>query len=101
MSVPKRIVDLVKMSGKDLLILILFAMVFTQSVLIFSYQTTLFFFPLTAAQENTIHFLQGEEEILIDYTFEVLSHLQDVASVMKWLRYVFYITTILSMVIFL
>ena len=84
---------------KRIVLVILFCLAFTSFILLFSYQATLFFFPLTTAQENTLHFLQGKEQLQIEYTEQEMSHLQDVAMMMKILDYILYITFVVSIVI--
>ncbi|MEK6950879.1 MAG: DUF1461 domain-containing protein [Nanoarchaeota archaeon] len=79
--------------------LLLFCLLFPFFLLLLSYQLTLIFYPLTPAQEQTINFLQGKEELKANYTAAELSHLQDVQQIMKWVDVAF--TALFLMVIFL
>lgn len=90
---------LTKNNTKDIFWTIIFCLAFVTTILIFSYRTTLFFFPLTESQENTIHFLQGKEELRVYYTPGEISHLEDVAQAMNWLQIMFYVGVILSLAI--
>lgn len=52
-------------------------------LLLWSYTLVLGFFPLTAEQEHTLQFLEGKEELTLNYTAAEISHLDDVAQAMK------------------
>lgn len=59
-------------------------------LLLLSYKLTLAFIPLTSEQQNTLHFLEGSEELLVNYTSTELSHLQDVQRIMNLADLFFY-----------
>ncbi len=59
-------------------------------LLLLSYKLTLAFIPLTSEQQNTLHFLGGSEELLVNYTSTELTHLQDVKRVMALADLFFY-----------
>lgn len=50
----------------------------------------LYFTHTTAAQENVFHFLVGKERLNPGFAPLEVSHLEDVAQVMKYVSYVFY-----------
>ncbi|MFH0701290.1 MAG: DUF1461 domain-containing protein [Candidatus Woesearchaeota archaeon] len=59
-------------------------------LLLFSYHSTMLFYPKTEAQKETISFVNGgRENMSINYTSSEISHLQDVRGVMKGERYLF------------
>ena len=70
--------------NKEIALVILFSLLLPLCLLLVSYKVTLFFIPLTSAQETTFDFLQGNEEISLNYTLSERSHLEDVRQVMKW-----------------
>jgi integral membrane protein (TIGR01906 family) len=67
-------------------------------LLLLSYQLTLVFYPFTPAQQQTVNFLQGKEELKANYTAAEISHLQDVQKVMGWVEVIF-ITLFLAVVV--
>lgn len=72
--------------------------------LLISYQLTLNFSPLTPAQENVFQFLAEKGELNQDYTAAEISHLQDVAKVIKSVDifgYVMGTIIVLSLICFL
>ena len=75
---------------KETVLIILFCPLLLIFLLLFSYKTTLFFTPLTVEQENTLHFLQGKEELKLEYTVNEISHLNDVKKVMGFMGYFLY-----------
>ena len=75
---------------KDIVVVILFSISLFLFLLLFSYKTTVLFASKTAAQENTINYLQGKEELTINYTPLEISHLQDVKTVMRDINFIFY-----------
>ena len=63
-------------------------------LLLFSYQLTLALYPLTPAQENTLQFLQGGT-VTLNYIVAEISHLEDVAEVMKGVHFLSYASGII------
>ncbi len=59
-------------------------------ILLFSYNTTVFFIDKNPAQQNTIDYLQNKESLQLNYTTSELSHLQDVKKVMGATNLIFY-----------
>src|SRR3989344_525893 len=78
--------------------LILFCISLPLFLLLFSYQTTLFFTDLTAEQRAVFDFLQKEDK-LQGYTEPELSHLEDVKRVMTFAEVVFYSLLLLTSLI--
>ncbi len=70
---------------------VIFCLTFPLFLLLFSYQTTLYFADLSPQQENTINYLQAKESLALNYTAKELSHLEDVQEVMGNMDYAFYI----------
>ncbi len=69
-------------------------------VLLFSYHTTMFFFPQTIAQENTINYLNDNTTPpLQNYTAAELSHLKDVQQVMSIADKIFYASLMLNVLL--
>ncbi len=64
-------------------------------LLLFTYTLVLDFFPLTAEQEQTLQFLEGKEELKLDYSVAEQSHLQDVARVMEKVDIAFYLSGVI------
>lgn len=69
---------------------IIFSIVLPIFLLLLSYKLSLIFIPMTSEQQNTLHFLEGSEELLVNYTSTELSHLQDVQRVMNLADLFFY-----------
>lgn len=82
-------------------ILIFFSVVLPIFLLLLSYQATLLFYPLTPAQENIFQFLNGKEELSLDYATAEISHLKDVAKVMDGASISLYLSGIIILVILL
>ncbi len=83
-----------------------FGVIFTGCIIIsiftllFSYHTTLFFFPQTVNQENTINHLNDNTiPLLQNYTAVELSHLEDVQKVMSMTDNLFYVSLVLSLLL--
>ena len=81
------------------IVIIVFCILFTLSVLLFSYRTILSVSNLTPEQQQTIYFLQREEQLSLNYTFSELSHLQDVKQVMSGVDYAFYSSVLVLLII--
>ena len=81
---------------KKKIVLIIFYILLPLFLVFFSYTVTLSFITLTPAQQSTIRFLQGKEELKLNYTTLELSHLRDVQQVMKYTNYVFYALLLFS-----
>ena len=62
---------------------VIFCSLFPLFVLLLSYTLVLSFCPLTPDQNKVMHFLQGKEELTLDFTAGELEHLQDVKTVMQ------------------
>ena len=77
------------------IISVLFCIVLPLFLLLLSYQFTVTFFSQTPAQENTLKFLAGKEESTLNYTTPEISHLNDVAQVMKSAEIVLFLSGII------
>ncbi len=83
----------------DRWIIILCCVILSVLTLLLSYHTTIFFFPQTIVQENTISYLNDNTITLLqNYTALELSHLEDVRAVMLWADYVFYASFLLGLI---
>ena len=71
--------------------LVVFCVCIPIFVLLFSYNTNLSFGEFTEPQQQTINFLQNQQELQGNYTIEEVSHLKDVKKIMKEFNYVFFI----------
>lgn len=71
-------------------LLIIFCVVLPPFLLLFSYQTTLVVTVLTAAQENTLDYLEGKAELTVDYNQREVAHLNDVRRVMLGVKVAVY-----------
>jgi integral membrane protein (TIGR01906 family) len=81
-------------------IIILCCVILSVLTILFSYHTTLFFFPQTIAQENTIGYLNDNTVTLLqNYTPLELSHLEDVQKVMSTADKIFYVSLVLSFIL--
>lgn len=75
---------------KSTLLEVMFCTALTLFLLLFSYHSTLLFYPKSEEQKETISFVNGgRENLSLNYTSNELSHLQDVQGVIKGERYVF------------
>ena len=72
-------------------ILIIFCILLPLFLLLFSYKTILFVIDKTPAQQETIDFLQGKENLEMNYSSLEVSHLEDVKGVMSSANYLFYV----------
>lgn len=70
-------------------------------LLLLSYQLTLAFSSLTPAQEEIFQFLDGKGELNQDYTAAEVSHLEDVAKVMKGAPFFLYASEIIIFMVLL
>ena len=61
-------------------------------LLLLSYKLVLAFYPLTAAQEKALQFLNNAGELIVPYSAAEVSHLEDVATVMKRAEIVFFLS---------
>ena len=84
---------------KETLQLIIFCITLPVFLTLFSYKIVLLFSDLDPAQQNTIDFVQGEEELQLNYTSKEISHLQDVKEVMRWTEIVFFVSLLFSTLI--
>ncbi len=81
-------------------LLITFTLLLPLFLLLFSYKTILFLYPVTEPQQNAIEFLDGERELVGNYSVQEVSHLEDVKEVMNGLDHVFYgLLLILTLII--
>jgi len=71
-------------------VLIVFCILLSLFLLLFSYKVVLHFTDLNENQQQTIDFLQNKEELKLNYTTAEVSHLVDVKSVIKFSDYLFY-----------
>ena len=69
---------------------IIFCITLPLFLMLLSYKMTMWFTDLTDDQQNTISYLQGKEELRLDYADDEVSHLDDVKKVMDYLDYLFY-----------
>src|SRR3989338_5239926 len=74
------------------LFLVLFCVSLPIFLMLFSYRIALFFTSLDANQEDTVNYLQNQEELSLNYTAAEVSHLEDVKSVMGITDYLFSLT---------
>ena len=70
--------------------LITFSILLFMFILLLWYKITLWTMPLSAAQQQTFSFLQHDATLLLNYTVQEISHLEDVHLVMKYADYLFY-----------
>ncbi|HLC88988.1 MAG TPA: DUF1461 domain-containing protein [Candidatus Nanoarchaeia archaeon] len=77
------------------LFLVLFCVSLPIFLMLFSYRIALFFTSLDANQEDTVNYLQNQEELSLNYTAAEVSHLEDVKSVMGITDYLFYFSLLI------
>ena len=70
--------------------LITFSILLFMFILLLGYKIMLWAMPLSAAQQQTFSFLQHDTTLLLHYTAQEISHLEDVQMVMKYAVYLFY-----------
>ena len=86
---------------KGTLFLVLFCISLPVFLLLFSYHSTLLFYPKSEVQKETISFVNGgRENMSINYTSSEISHLQDVRGVTKGERYLFIAVYLIVILIF-
>lgn len=81
-------------------LLIVFCILFSLLLLLFSFKIVLSTTSLTENQENTVNYLKQNQLLNLNYTSNELSHLDDVKSVMKGVDYLFYITLLILTLFF-
>lgn len=84
---------------QDFWVILISCFILSIFTLLFSYHTTLFFFPQTINQENTIDYLTNNHPLLQNYTAAELSHLQDVQKVMSMADNLFYVSLVLILLL--
>jgi integral membrane protein (TIGR01906 family) len=75
---------------KNKLLLMAFCLFSLIMIIMLSYKVNLNYYGLTVDQEETVNYLQGKNELNINYTESEQSHLQDVQKVMNFIDYLFY-----------
>jgi len=86
---------------KDKGLLILFCICLPIFLLLFSYHSTLLFYPKTENQANALAFSNGAiENLSLNYTAAEISHLKDVQGVMSKERFVFFFSYLTVILIF-
>ena len=73
------------------IVLILFCLLLPIFLLLLSYKTVISFSDLTPAQEKVFLFLDGKQELAVEFTEQEASHLEDVKRVMNYADYLFYV----------
>lgn len=79
--------------------LIVFCLLLPLFLLLTAYQTAILITDLNANQQQTIDYLQNQQELSLNYTAIELSHLEDVKAVMTWADYLFYFSLLISTLI--
>jgi len=79
-----------KSTNENKIVIILFCILLSIFLLLLSYKIVLLFTHTTLAQENVFRFLAGKEQLSARFAELEVSHLEDVARVMKYVNYVFY-----------
>jgi integral membrane protein (TIGR01906 family) len=75
---------------RDKLFLIIFCIFLPLFLLLFSYHSTLLFYPTTEPQANALAFVNGAtQNLTINYTNAEISHLQDVKGIITGERFLF------------
>ncbi len=87
---------------KEKMLLVMGSVSVAVFLLLFSQVLTLNFFTLTDEQEHTLQFLEGKEELKLNYTAAEQAHLEDVKRVMKGAEIILYLSgmAVLFMVIY-
>jgi integral membrane protein (TIGR01906 family) len=81
-------------------LLTIFIILLPLFLLLFSYKTIFFLYPLTDTQQNAVDFLDEKAELQGNYTMQEVSHLEDVKQVMNGIDYVSYgLLLILTLII--
>ncbi|MBI4147395.1 DUF1461 domain-containing protein [Candidatus Woesearchaeota archaeon] len=70
--------------------LVLFCLLLPIFLLLLSYKTVISFSDLTPAQEKVFLFLEGKQDLAVEFTEQEASHLEDVKRVMDYADEVFY-----------
>ena len=71
--------------------LVVFCVCLPLFILLFSCKTNLSFGEYTEQQQDTINFLQNEQDLQRNYTSQEVSHLEDVKKIMGEFNYLFFI----------
>ncbi|MEK6905705.1 MAG: DUF1461 domain-containing protein, partial [Nanoarchaeota archaeon] len=80
-------------------VLVLFCLLLPIFLLLLSYKTVISFSDLTPAQEKVFLFLEGKQELAVEFAEQEASHLEDVKRVMNYTNYAFYVLLLVITII--